>query len=433
MNTSRRTSALRALRALLALLALAAFAAPCAAEIRRDPTGVNVNSQGATSVYITFGGLVNQVPAESLWCGELIPAAPDRGQKCDPNTIYGSLPVRYDRSSLQAGSYTDIMTIPSTVARRAYQAAERGALSPFFYVRRFTSTVGGPDEYVFVTCRPSAGGARVPFSLVDVQLAFAIDKPLLSMKIGDVAPALSAKISYTGTGRLKGRWEVVFPNEERPSTQDLLTEATLPPDQRILQRRYTELERFNVFLPPGGRTTLAGPDPKKIPTAAEGYHEILLRIEASDDPDSISNLENASAGVGVVLGGAVAGFPLPTLRYWVGSAPAELMPGATGGLALVTPPSRAVIGAGETAAFRWTPVGSASFYRLEILGGDGALLHEAFVAAPATTYAGPAWLASKAGDAVVKWGVTALAKDGQELAASGSSELRFERKAGATP
>ena len=70
---------------------LLALAAPLAAEIRRDPTGVNVNSQGATSVYITFGGLVNQVPAESLWCGELIPAAPDRGQKCDPNTIYGRL------------------------------------------------------------------------------------------------------------------------------------------------------------------------------------------------------------------------------------------------------------------------------------------------------------------------------------------------------
>ena len=68
-----------------AALLLAALALPASAEIRRDPTGVNVNSQGPMSVYITFGGLVNQVPAESLWCGELISAAPDRGQKCDPS------------------------------------------------------------------------------------------------------------------------------------------------------------------------------------------------------------------------------------------------------------------------------------------------------------------------------------------------------------
>jgi hypothetical protein len=412
----------------LAVLAAFALAAPALADIRRDPAGVNVNSQGATSVYITFGGLANQVPAESLWCGELISAAPARGQKCDPNTIYGSLPVRYDRSSLQGSTYTDIMTIPATVARRAYQAAERGALSPFFYVRHFISTVGGPDEYVFVTCRPAAGGARTPFSLVDVKLAFAIDKPLLSVKVGDTAPSLAAQISYTGTGRLKGRWEVVLPSDERPATRDLLTEATLPPDQRPLQKRYTELERFNVTLIPGGRATLPGPDPKRIPTSTEGFHQILLRIEASDDPDSVSNLENASAGVGVVYGGAVAGFPMPTLNYYVGSAPAELLPGATGGLALLSPSNRTVVAPGETTTFRWAPVGSTAFYRLEVFGGDGALLHEAYVAAPSTSYAAPAWLASAAGDTVLKWSVTSLAKDGRELADSGASELRFGRK-----
>ncbi|MCM3875587.1 MAG: hypothetical protein NEA02_04125, partial [Thermoanaerobaculia bacterium] len=286
------------------------------------------------------------------------------------------------------------------------------------------------DEYVFVTCRPGVGGARTPFSIVDVKLAFAIDKPLLSVKVGDVAPTLSARISYTGTGRLKGRWEVVLPSDERPSTTDLLTEATLPPDQRPLQRRYRELERFNVFLPPVGRTVLPGPDPKRIPADLEGFHDILLRIEASDDRDSESNLENASAGVGVVFGGAVAGFPMPTLRYYVGSAPAELLPGATGGLALLAPPNRSVAEAEAALSFRWAPVGSTAFYRLEILGGDGALLHEAYIAAPSTFYAAPTWLASKAGDAVLKWSVTAQGPEGQDLAASGVSEIRFAKKVG---
>lgn len=420
-------------RPAVSVLLLAALAHPAAAAIRRDPTGVNVNSQGPMSVYITFGGLVNQTPAEGTWCGELISAAPDIGQKCDPRTIYGNLPARYDRSSLQGGTFTDVMTIPATVARRAYQAAERGALSPFFYVRRFTSTIGGRDEYVTITCRPAGGGARSPFSLVDVKVAFAIDKPILSVRVGDVAPSLSAQISYTGTGRLKGRWEVVLPYDEPPSTTDLLTEATLPPDQRPNQKRYRELERFNVYLPPTGRVVLPGPDPTRIPTELEGFHDILLRVEAADDRDSESNLALAGAGVGVVLGGAVAGFPMPALRYYVGTAPAELFPGATGGLALISPANRTVTEAGASVTFRWAPVGSTVFYRLEVLGGDGALLHEAYVAAPSTSYAAPTWLASKAGDAVLKWSVTAQGAEGQDLAVSGAAELRFKKKEGQQP
>ena len=36
------------------------------------------------------------------------------------------------------GTFTDIMSIPPNVARRAYDAAAAGATSTFFYVRRFT-------------------------------------------------------------------------------------------------------------------------------------------------------------------------------------------------------------------------------------------------------------------------------------------------------
>ena len=92
-----------------------------------------------------------------------------------------------------------------------------------------------------------------PFSLTDVVLAFDIDRPVLSVQRGELPPKLKAEIRYTGTGRLKGRWEVVFPQDEPPSDRDLLTEATLPPAERPLQRRYTELDRFDVFLPPTGR------------------------------------------------------------------------------------------------------------------------------------------------------------------------------------
>src|SRR6187200_1254921 len=102
-------------RQLLPLLLLGLHALAAAGEIRRDPVGVNVNMQGATSVFITFGGLVDQVAVEAAWCGELIPAAPDIGQKCDPSTLFGQLPIRFDQSTAAGSSFTDIMSIPPSV------------------------------------------------------------------------------------------------------------------------------------------------------------------------------------------------------------------------------------------------------------------------------------------------------------------------------
>ena len=52
------------------------------AQVRVNPTGVNVNTQGATTVFLTYGGLRNQIPIEAFWCGALIPAAPARGSRC---------------------------------------------------------------------------------------------------------------------------------------------------------------------------------------------------------------------------------------------------------------------------------------------------------------------------------------------------------------
>ena len=170
-------------RRLLVVMLLAAFAARATIAIDRHPTGTNVNSQGATTVFITFGNLVNQVPVEASWCGRLVPAVPDIGLKCDPSRLFGSLPLRFDQSRLAADglSFTDVMTIPASVARRAYQAAQSRQSYEFFYVRRFDSTIGGPSEFVFVTCRLAGVGARVPLALLDVRLAFATKEPVLAV------------------------------------------------------------------------------------------------------------------------------------------------------------------------------------------------------------------------------------------------------------
>src|SRR5262245_34166293 len=65
---------------------------PCLAqqEIKVSPSSVNVYSQGATTVFLTYGNLGAYRPAETAWCGELTPAAPDLGLKCAPGTIYGA-------------------------------------------------------------------------------------------------------------------------------------------------------------------------------------------------------------------------------------------------------------------------------------------------------------------------------------------------------
>ena len=134
---------------------------PCFAQtIAVNPKGVNVNSQGATTVFLTFGNLRDYGPAEATWCGDLISAAPDQGLRCNPASIYGLLPSRYDRSRRSGnGAYTDIMSIPPSVARRAYQAAVNGEDSRFFYVRRFVSTTGGP---AFPTTTSTPAGPTHP-------------------------------------------------------------------------------------------------------------------------------------------------------------------------------------------------------------------------------------------------------------------------------
>jgi hypothetical protein len=43
-----------------------------------------------------------------------------------------------------------------------------------------------------------------------------------------------------------------------------------------------------------------------------GAHQILLRIEATDDREGDSNI-----GTGTVNSGGVAGFPMPVFRYFI--------------------------------------------------------------------------------------------------------------------
>ena len=400
-----------------ALLASATLVSASSAQVRVSPSSVNVSSQGASTVFLSYGGVrTDQTAKEAVWCASVIPAAPDRGFKCNPATLWGRLPSRYDRSRASGVSgFTDIMSIPPSIARRAYGAANKGGESSFFYVLRFASAIGLPDEYVAVLCRLAGGGANVPLALTDVVLKFATETPVRFVRRGDAPPALSAQITYTGTGRLVGRWEIVRPGDDLPVEQDLLTESTLPAELRGTQRRYAQLARFNVFLPPTGRVTLVGPDPSRLPADVDGSYQVLLRIETSDDGAGDSDLSAVGSGNGIVHTGAVAGFPLPTLRYVVGAGESSLSASSRmSAPMLLRPRSDSVLERAAPLAFTWTGSDRAAFYRLEIERPDGVKVHSAIIPRGVGRYRAPPFVAERADGPSVRWRVIALDSSGRQ-------------------
>ena len=311
----------------------------------RHPTGVNVNTNGTSTVLITFQNLeANEIPVDAFWCGDVSSTGIVIGNNpCVPGTILGHLPKQFDLARISDGitvtgptdlptlnksksnnknraklhgprNLTDVMSIPTAVVRRAYQQAKRGASSEFFYVRQFNNN--GIMTYVTVTCRMAGGGARTPLSLTKVDLDFegkSYRQAITLIKQSTVVPEFSAEISFTGSGLIKGRWEIVMPGDPEPNRFDLLSEASLPPVERVLQKRYRLLSRFQKFVSPTGRTIIQGPNPKLLPSLEKGMYRILLRIEASSDKEG-----NSETTIGTLKTGGVAGFPMPTLRYFVG-------------------------------------------------------------------------------------------------------------------
>lgn len=404
---------------ILPVLLLGLLPVPAVALTGVHPTGVNVNASGVTSVFLTFQGVTpNEVSIRAFWCGDItVPAnAVVDFDPCVPGTLFGNLPVRNDlsrRSGVSASNVSDVMTIPRSVARRAYQQAEEGAESPFYYVREFVDTATGQRLYVAVTCRLAGGGARVPLALTDVQLVFGDEaaETILEVARDGVPPSFGARIAYNGSGRIRGRWEVVLPGDPQPDPEDLLPEASLPPEQRGLQKRYLQIGRFDQYWPPGGTAWVPGPDPALLPTSASGPYLILLRIEASADREG-----NSDAVEGTVISGGVAGFPLPPLRYFV----TDTASAAATSIVLLTPGPRQPVSL--TPEFTWTTDLEAAAFRIEFLTDDEAYF-SAVTLPPANRYVPPPdfWQRTAARS---RWRVIAFDEGGRVIAVSAERRLQ---------
>ena len=412
------------------------FVSPAVAIKAVHPTGVNVRSNAPNTVFITFQGLEpNERAVEALWCGTVQPGvgagSVTTSDPCVPNTLFGRLPLNFDRSRTTQGigqkNFSDIMVIPTSVVRRAVQEGIEGKNSDFFYVRHFTGGSGG-DKWAVVTCRLGAGGARSPLSLIDVKIHFSGQTDttqLFVLRSSERLPRFSAEIQYNGSGQFKGRWELVRPGDSDPEVSDLLTEATLPLELRGTQKRYSTVARFSQFLMPNGIVRIEGPEPALLDTRVEGPYQVLLRIEATDDKEANSEIGNGQ----LVKTGGVAGFPMPTLRYFVGDAAAANAHSTARPatdvklLGLMLPLSDAAVDASRVVVFEWIDVPGAASYRIDVESAGQTIITSTTAE---TRYSPPpTWIASRV-QGIAKWRVEAVDRDGRVVA---QSDIRqFSRK-----
>jgi hypothetical protein len=257
----------------------------------------------------------------------------------------------------------------------------------------------------------TGGGARVPFALTSVELITPKGEPVLFVRAGEPFPEITAEIRYNGTGRLKGRWEIVQPGEQLPDDRDLLTEATLPIELRGTQKRYTQVARFSHFLPPTGRFSLPLEVTGRLPLNADGQYLLILRIEAVDDKESDSNLAAIGVGPGTVHSGAVASFPMPSLRFFV-QGPGRSAQWASAGAVLPAEGSR--ITQKAPIVFTWRDLSTAAFYKITITDGNETVF-SAITVTPNTSYRAPDWFSERFSGRKLAWSVAAIDPDGKTL------------------
>lgn len=302
------------------------------AAMIRNPTGVNVDASGPTSLTIRFTDSAGAAftTTEALFCFAL-----EADGRCAPGSILGRLPIPTDLSSGTDArrALTDVMTIPYSVTRRALSRAQQGEFSDFFYVRRFSPVGGadigagpGIDVYVPITCRLTAGIARSPLSLTRVHVygeegQANVDLVRLSasnLESGRVV----ADVRVTGTGILSGWWEVRMPGDPEFDEVDLLPPASLPQIDRGRQQRFLRVKRFRVQVPLDGRIVLEGPAYSELPRARSGAHDVLLRFDVSQDREALSSLD-VDGERQQLYSGAAAGFAIRPLEYYVPASMAK--------------------------------------------------------------------------------------------------------------
>ncbi len=162
-----------------------------------------------------------------------------------------------------------------------------------------------------------------------------------------------------------------------------------------------------------------------MPILAEGQYILLLRIEATDDKESDSDLAVLSVGNGIVHSGAVAGFPIPTLKFFVTGKNEKIVWEEN---ALVRLSESLSVKPNAPLIFNWKKLSGAAVYRLEILDEQSKAVLSAVLLSPVTSYRAPSWFWTRFRDRKnLAWRVAAINESGNIISQSKSQRLVIEK------
>ena len=125
----------------------------------------------------------------------------------------------------------------------------------------------------------------------------------------------------------------------------------------------------------------------------------------------------------MVHSAAVAGFPIPVLRYYVGGNPNSSPTGRT--LALLEPPDLTIVALGQKPVLSWTENESATLVRLEIEDEQGSEVLVALLRPGMGVYQTPSWLAERTRGRILRWRVVVLNTEAAVVGKTGWRSLRF--------
>ena len=383
----------------------------------------NVSSDLAQTLSYSFTGNSTVVtPGDGTFCFDLIGALPSgstvTGNPCASGSEFARHPTvvsafQYTRVGGFVRSVRETIRVPSAVSR----FARENNRARYYFVRNFL-----PNQYAIVAIELLGNVANQPIALTDMRMYFKQggEQPIVFLKRGSALPPIEAKINFTGSGWLRGAWEIVQPGDVEPTESDLTTDASLPLQQRGLQRRYTVVGSFQQYLAAVGQATLTPPDLSRFPVTVDGGYRVLLRIFADPAIGAEGDARLASGS---------AGFALPTARYFVGSFASHGAKSTLPAMTINRPAPDHTFSATESVSFGWKASTDAAVYLLEAVDFTGRVVAAAQV--PASTvelnsaYTAPQPWRTQAAKGATRWRVTAYGRDGEALARSEWRGVKF--------
>ena len=379
------------------------------------PRQVALTSGGRTSRQLTynFNGS-SSTPVGSFVCSQLIanpPSGATTTNPCAPGAQSVALAIEASGFSAQAAGAgqsraTETVLFPEAFARLSSALAQQTGNSSLYFIRQFQN-----GSFAVVQLQAVGSTLADPLTLTDVQLAFRTGRgrqPTVSLSPGEAVPPSFADIYYTGSGTLRGRWEVVEPGLAVPERSDLVPEASIARSERGQQRRYRLIERFEYALGPTGRFVLPGPDPARLPVRQNGGYLVLLRIEAVP----------AGTSGGIAAEHGAAPFSLPVLVYQVGN-------GIDGATALAARFVNLIdVPPGQVPTLAWQGLAEAASWRVELADANGTIVGSKFLRRAETRYGLTGVLEQRTRGKAVRWRVQAFDAGRKPIGRSDWTDIR---------